>query len=329
MWVDPLGLFKSGDVLQKGDGVSNINKTVNQEATDIVDMQTRLIALGYLYPSAIKYGKFDKNTEEAVKALQESMSMPPTGKVDIKTWRTLGLYTEYQVNSAKTELEKALGTGWAWNQAYDLVSEQHNGLMLDVNGKPRVFGSWNYMGFTLAATYYKKIECAEGNKDLLGFVTFAIDTGVAFYYNFREAELVIGPEPRAVLFAAGWNTLTDMTLGKEAGYPSSVDANSVSDYLMGGKVEKAEKEFATVVQTPLLFTLDSETWGFYAKPSFANEYYNEVSKLTNDIAWQPLTSNTYLNVENARIVAMEYMLDVARLNVSNRYRKDFTDELFD
>ena len=321
LYVDPLGLFTD---------TTRISISSNNGSDkDLLDLQARLIGLYYLSPSKISVRGVTSDIHKGINGMKDSIGLENIpqygfvggslglrqvgnyGVVGITTWHALGLYTEAEKNAVTGMDEEILGM----LIAAMLISE-----LLNTKGYPT---------YTLLAKYYNDMKCEEVNVKIAEVVSVIPDIAFGTVYNYNTPEyqqMAASCPPWSAAGAAGVAFL--QSVGEElVGYPSVVDTDAFIRGLAQSNLSKAVQKYTRVAQSHLAFVFTTE-----AKDNHRKEYkgyIQDLTGLTNDIAW---ASNFYaygvpkdMNQEFVRIAAMEYLLEVLRLNMSFPYKKEYME----
>ncbi|MBR5317700.1 MAG: RHS repeat-associated core domain-containing protein, partial [Lachnospiraceae bacterium] len=158
MYVDPLGLFAQGDILELGSGTSIFD---GQTETDVAWLQLRLLSKGYLTINNItsSWGKIDSTTLAAINSYKDNVGLSNDGiykgKVGATTWAHLGL--EFGEIDPTSRFE--MRTRVADEMLNIILDKQQEPIILDTpNGA--VYGSYVLRNYTYWGKYYQKFECA-------------------------------------------------------------------------------------------------------------------------------------------------------------------------
>jgi hypothetical protein len=286
---------------------------------DIVAIQIRLVALGLLKPQNVKWGKYDKKTEEAVIKFQEGFlpKSKATGDIDDETWEKLGLRdTPATISSPGYESPEAKEGRM---RAQDMLDR----LIFNPNQKEPllVLGNFSYAEFTYQYTYANKLWGTVRDKELVGTMTSGVDVAYATAEHYREF-MSSTPYPLAELAGAFLLSVYE----EAAGIESFVDTSTVLDTFMEQKVQDAFAEFSVVENSPLAYTFDAK-YVNHESSLIKNAYIAEVAKLTSDIASEKITPRGDYDAELVRSYAMDYLMRVAYLNTAPRESQAFLDNL--
>ena len=164
MYVDPLGMFAQGDILELGSGKGIF--TSKQEKEDVVWLKLRLISDGYLdIDDAAKNWKvIDEKTIQAVNKYKDKVGLTNTGKyrgkIGATTWEHLGLeFGEINPSSRFVYIEDL-------ERKINAILFKVENVLLDSGDGLRYYNK-NLLTYTYAGEYYDKYVCAVGRSEAL------------------------------------------------------------------------------------------------------------------------------------------------------------------
>ena len=309
MYVDPLGLFKSGDVLQKEGWFSKKTNNYN----DMVDLQIRLMTTGYLTADDLNFtaGKFNGTVEKAVKKFQGQNGLDTNGKVDEATWRALGLWVMEEgtltISAPNTTVDPDIE--WGVNAAQDdlaeiLSRERHAKELLLADGSRLI--QWNLQYFTYVNSYYDKLQCMKGEPVVAGAVAKGYDLTAALASGYQEGVGSFGPWLPGVAAGTAWSAFW---IYHEPGAQDAVDAYYVE---YDNKIAQAEAEANSINNSIMRYVIAPDMAGNNYS-TLVNIYNNDIAKEAHDTI-RRYGEGSVQNLSVGNLAYVSYLENVMRIN---------------